>query len=65
MKSMAQIAYEAFSRFNGGMSPVTGCSYAKWADLPSNVQQQWNEAAVAVNNLVKEEIYSRYVVSVK
>lgn len=44
----AQKGYEAYSRYTGGKSAVTGDPLPQWAALPGQVTNAWFAAASAI-----------------
>ncbi len=50
MKSIGQVAYEAYCQFTNGKSQVTGGPLPQWAELLKEMQQAWEAAARAVIN---------------
>lgn len=52
MKSLAQIAYEAYATSTGGVSAVTNDRLPLWEQLEPRVQEAWGAAAGAVADII-------------
>lgn len=48
MKSLGQVAYEAYCQKTGWKSLATGADLPKWDKLKLDIQEAWEASAVAV-----------------
>jgi hypothetical protein len=57
VKSLGQIAYEAYCASTNGVSPITGDVLPLWTDLlpPRVIKDAWEAAAEAVAQTVRGE----------
>jgi hypothetical protein len=57
MKTLGQIAYEAYCESVNNLSP-TGITLPRWEDLTNNIRKAWGVAAKAVAVV----LYQKYVI---
>lgn len=48
MKTLGQIAYEAYYKTSYGVSLISGVALPPWKDQRPEIQEAWEDAAVAV-----------------
>ena len=48
MKSLGQIAYEAYFKYSGGISLISGSTLPIWEGQPAKIQAAWEAAGDAV-----------------
>jgi hypothetical protein len=54
MRSLGQVAYEAYRNHTGGVSLVSGAKIPEWQELNVEIKAAWNAAAAAIANMFAE-----------
>lgn len=56
MKTVGQIAYEAYCQSSGGKSLISGAVLPVWEDLKPEITEAWEKAGEAVYNYTVNEL---------